>query len=634
MSEKRYQELLKELKQLKEKNSALRSLCDQKSAEIEALSERAHSFEWMFIKKQIPATEYETDYGDLSLLNKNGLIKKHIEKEQLHDIVAEYLDVLETSSAIYEKNGDYAMGIFSSGWCQMMDSASRRLCNTDDNSEALAGGKWLCHESCWSDASSRSMREGKPVEVACNGGINLYAVPVYANGQVIGAINFGFGSPPKDDAELKRLSKRYKLPLKELQEHSAAYNDRPRFIIDYAKRRIHSSAKYLGYLVERKEAELKLAESEARYRNILETAPVGIAIHQNDIIVFVNPEGLRMLGADSDEQLIGKEITSIIHPDNHSELKKRIKRLKSGEQGLYPTEDKYVRLDGEVIDVEVMATFLTYKNKPAVQVIVTDITERKKMLKELIAAKEKAEESDRLKSAFLANMSHEIRTPMNGILGFTQLLSEPDLKSEEIENYIEIVHQSGQRMLNTVSDIIEISKIEAGLVKATIKEADLNASLEGLIRFFKPEAEKKGLKLIVDKLLADTTKTILTDQNKLDSILTNLIKNAIKYTESGTIQVGYRKKGRFIEFYIRDTGIGIPKQRQQAIFDRFIQADITYARAVEGSGLGLAIAKSHVEMLRGEMWVESEEGVGSTFCFTLPYEVREPGDRLRSREKV
>ena len=244
--------------------------------------------------------------------------------------------------------------------------------------------------------------------------------------------------------------------------------------------------------------------------------------------------------------------------------------------------------------------------------------EEYKYKKDLLIAKEKAEESNRLKSAFLSNMSHEIRTPMNGILGFTDLLLEPDLSSEEKESYIKIVHQSGQRMVNTINDILEISKIETGLVNVVEKDTDVNEKLEALTRFFQLEAQKKGLKLILESLLPAEKKNVITDQNKLESILTNLIKNAIKYTESGTINLGCRQKGTEIEFYVKDTGIGIPAHRQKAVFNRFEQADIADTRVFEGSGLGLAIAKSHIKMLGGEIWLESEEGKGSTFYFSLP----------------
>jgi signal transduction histidine kinase len=246
--------------------------------------------------------------------------------------------------------------------------------------------------------------------------------------------------------------------------------------------------------------------------------------------------------------------------------------------------------------------------------------------RELKIAKEHAEESDRLKSAFLANMSHEIRTPMNGILGFSELLKEPNLTGEAQQEYIEIIGKSGKRMLGIINDIVDISKIEAGLMTVELAESDINKQIEYVYTFFKPEIEAKGLKFSVKNSLSSKEATLITDREKLYAILTNLVKNAIKYTEKGTIEFGYNQvetHGRAsLQFYIKDTGIGIPKTRHQAIFERFIQADYGYKRAFEGAGLGLAITKSYVEMLGGRIWVDSAEGTGSIFYFTLPYNVQ------------
>jgi PAS domain S-box-containing protein len=255
-----------------------------------------------------------------------------------------------------------------------------------------------------------------------------------------------------------------------------------------------------------------------------------------------------------------------------------------------------------------------------------DVSESKKLTQELIAEKEHALESDRLKSAFLANMSHEIRTPMNGILGFTELLLDPELDSEEKRIYIEMVHKSGQRMLNTVNDIVEISKIESGLVSITKEETKINKIVLELKQFFTIEAAAKGLTLTIEKLLPEADSTIFTDTHKLISILNNLIKNAIKFTDHGSIKVGYTKSGNILEFYVCDTGIGIPWDRKEAIFDRFVQADIGDKRAFQGSGLGLSISKANVEMLGGNIWIESEEGKGSTFYFSLPCDSRTNDD--------
>ncbi len=238
---------------------------------------------------------------------------------------------------------------------------------------------------------------------------------------------------------------------------------------------------------------------------------------------------------------------------------------------------------------------------------------------ELIAAKEHAEESDRLKSAFLTNMSHEIRTPMNGILGFSELLKEPGLTGERQQEYIRIIEKSGARMLNIINDIVDISKIEANLMNVDIKDSNINEIMEFIYIFFKPQVEEKGMHFRFKNSLPTKEAIIRTDSEKVYSILTNLVKNAIKYSREGEIEFGYLKKDDFLEFYVKDTGIGIPNDRQEAIFKRFIQADIEDRMAYKGAGLGLAITKAYVGMLGGKIWVESEEGIGSTFYFTLPY---------------
>ena len=234
-------------------------------------------------------------------------------------------------------------------------------------------------------------------------------------------------------------------------------------------------------------------------------------------------------------------------------------------------------------------------------------------------AKEKAEESDRLKSAFLTNMSHEIRTPMNGILGFAELLKEPNLTGEEQQEFIKIIQISGARMLNTINNIVDISKIESGLIKVDIKESNINEQIEFIYKFFKPEVESKGIQFFFKNSLPLKEAIIKTDIEKIYVILTNLVKNAIKFTNEGSIEFGYEKKGKSLEFFVKDTGIGIPKNQKGIIFERFRQGSESLTRNYEGSGLGLSISKSYIEMLNGKIWVESEEGKGSIFYFTIPY---------------
>ena len=382
-------------------------------------------------------------------------------------------------------------------------------------------------------------------------------------------------------------------------------------------------------VTERKLAEDASKQREYSYRTLSENLPASVYrlfLRERGKMEFFNDVIEQITGYTKDELKRG-EICSIdpfIIPEDKPQVMEIVKNaIKNVSE--FEVEYRFKRKEGYIsYFYEKGMPIIGEDGKPLyIEGVIFDITERKMAELELINAKEKAEESDRLKSAFLTNISHEIRTPMNGILGFTQLLLEPDLSSEQKESYIEIVHKSGQRMLNTVTDIVEISKIEAGLVQLNLMQTDVNRRMEELFRFFQPEAERKGIKLHLEMLLPPTDKDIKTDQSKLDSILTNLIKNAIKYTKEGEIRVGCQAKANQLEFYVKDTGIGIPKERQQAVFERFIQADIFDKEARQGSGLGLAISKAYVEMLGGEIRVESNPDAisgrqGSTFFFTLP----------------
>ncbi len=242
----------------------------------------------------------------------------------------------------------------------------------------------------------------------------------------------------------------------------------------------------------------------------------------------------------------------------------------------------------------------------------------KERTKELEIAKNKAEESDRLKSAFLANMSHEIRTPLNAIIGFSDLLS--NLKDKQrIDEYVHIIQQSGFRLLGLINDIIDISKIEAGQLKYHEDIVDIKKLLGELYDFYKQRAKAKGINLVVEKTSESTSVTILSDKLKLYQVLSNLISNAIKFTDFGSVRVYYQITGAFIEFHVQDTGIGIPEDKHKLIFDRFRQIEHLNRVNQGGTGLGLALSKSFVEFLGGEISVKSVSGKGADFFFTIPY---------------
>jgi signal transduction histidine kinase len=226
----------------------------------------------------------------------------------------------------------------------------------------------------------------------------------------------------------------------------------------------------------------------------------------------------------------------------------------------------------------------------------------------------------------MANMSHEIRTPMNGILGFSSLLSEENLKESDRQMYVDLIQKSGERMLNIINEIIDISKIESGLVNINSSEENLNEILRYIYDFMLPDATKKNIALTYSLGLTDVDTVIYTDREKLYIILLNLVKNAIKFTDKGEINFGYEVQSLIpgddkidIAFFVKDTGIGIPLDKQAVIFERFMQVDVKNVKAREGAGLGLYISKSYVELMGGKIWLESEIGKGTTFNIVIPF---------------
>ena len=364
----------------------------------------------------------------------------------------------------------------------------------------------------------------------------------------------------------------------------------------------------------------KLAENELRKLSLaIEQNTSSIFItDKNGNIEYVNPRFVEITGYQRDE-IIGQNPRFLnskkMNQEIYSELwatiaagkiwkGELINKNKSGEtywinKSISPIFDEH----GEITHYVSLAE---------------EISDKKRQEEELIAAKEKAEESDRLKSAFLANISHEIRTPMNGIMGFAELLKEPDLSSENQLEYLDVIESSGQRMLNIINDLIDISKIEAGEATIRIRPTNLNLMLQEIHSFFLPEANKKNIRINYFIGLPEEICTIDTDPTKLNQILTNLIKNALKFTKEGSIDFGYKQINNSVEFFVSDTGAGIPAEQQEQIFERFKQSAINLTRHYEGAGLGLAISKAYVQLLGGSIRVESEIGIGSNFLFDLP----------------
>lgn len=358
-------------------------------------------------------------------------------------------------------------------------------------------------------------------------------------------------------------------------------------------------------------------------RNILK-----FAVDNSAIEIFIcNPDGtchysntaaLNRLGC-SREELKNKPVKFIKQDDNYESVAviwEKLKELKT-----IRAESEQTDARGNSFPIEYTVDYISIGTTEFACVYIQNITERKRFESIMVSAKEKAEKSDKLKSIFLANMSHEIRTPMNGILGFAELLQHKELTNEKRTEYAEIISECGNNLLQIINDILDISKIEAGECKIVKTDFSLNKMMEELYAFFEPQIAqngKGGVSFEMRKSLRDDECIIHSDENRLRQILTNLLSNAMKFTSRGFIHFGYFEKGREIEFFVKDSGIGIPPDKQASIFEPFRQAEETLSKKYRGTGLGLTIVKNFVKLLGGAIRLESEPGKGSCFTFTIP----------------
>ncbi len=373
--------------------------------------------------------------------------------------------------------------------------------------------------------------------------------------------------------------------------------------------------------LEMQNEELTLAKEKAelaekKYTALYELSPSGLlSLTKTGEITDLNFSAERMLGKER-SKLIKSSFGFFISTETRAVYNNFLQKI--FETNVKQTCELQMSVaDRDIIYVLINGIASTTDEKCLITL--ADISKHKHLEKELIKAREKAEENDRLKSAFLANMSHEIRTPMNGILGFTDLLKNLKLTVESQQEYLDIIEESGIRMLNILNDIISISKLESQQMDVSISETNVNEQLDYIYHFFKLEAQQKKLHLSIKNTLPIHEVFVMTDREKVYGVLTNLVKNAIKFTQAGYIELGCERKGEFLEFYLKNSGSDIPDELKESIFERFRRGSDPLKQNVQGAGLGLSISKAYVELLGGKIWVESDHGHSSTFRFTLPY---------------
>jgi PAS domain S-box-containing protein len=374
---------------------------------------------------------------------------------------------------------------------------------------------------------------------------------------------------------------------------------------------------------DRKLTEGKLKASEEKFRLISNSAHDGIfMLNDESRLIYWNPAVEKIFGYPG-EELAFKEINSLINsanPDDQEFLPIDVLKFSTSynDRG-YSFELEMKRNDGENIQVELSLAPMMISDQWGAVGIIRDITERKKVENELILAKQRAEESDRLKSAFLATMSHELRTPLNAVIGFSSLIDET-MEVPEILAMVKIINESGNHLLSIIDSVFSLALLQAGEAKALMEEIELSTFLNGLKPYLITKLAKENkerLKTILTVANFNSSIVFRSDKTKLTQLMINFFDNAIKYTQEGSIEYGCQVEDRSVTFFVKDTGIGIPENKMTVIFERFRQLEDSLTRAYSGVGLGLSICKEIADLLKGKIWVESKYGEGSSFYFKL-----------------
>jgi signal transduction histidine kinase/DNA-binding response OmpR family regulator len=346
--------------------------------------------------------------------------------------------------------------------------------------------------------------------------------------------------------------------------------------------------------------EIELAKSQENFINIVDKSAAAILIvDQDGVIQFCNPAGEQIFMREK-SRLIGHQFGNIFGFEKRTEM-------------------DIIRSNGEVGVGEVATINTEWKGKPAKLILINDITKHKRLQENLLEAMKRALDSDRLKTAFLANMSHEIRTPLNGVIGFSQLLDSNNLDQEQKHFYVKSIISCGNYLLDIINDIIDIAQIESDQLVINKSKFDLVPMVNEVYEIYKINAKvvTKNLEIALEYPKVNSM-IIYSDPFRVKQVMLNLLNNAIKFTDSGKISFGFEWRGNNVQFYVKDTGRGIPEGEFENIFNRFQQLEAPKNRLNEGNGLGLSISRALVHLLDGTIWLESEVGSGTTFYFTLP----------------
>lgn len=588
--------------------------------------------QWLF-QKSLGTTDSDSralqPYGDLAQLNSSRVILEAVGESLLKEILDDGLNLLETSAAVFEANGDCALNIKASKWCRFMDDKSRQLA-PGDNKEAIESGLWHCNQSC-RETSMAAVQSGVPVDQPCNGGIRIFAVPIKAGNDIVGSINIGYGDPPKDEKVLEELAAKYGTSKDELANQARKYHCRPPFIVEQSKKRLLSAAHLIGEIVERKRNKTeiqklnqllkeRITELEPAERERLKLADI---VEQcNDAIFSVDLEsvikswnkGAEKIYGYSQEEMVGNSVF-IIAPDGLTVETEEIKKMVLAGTPPQMFETVHLRKDGAEIPVSLTISCIRDEHEKIIEIsiISRDVTERKKSEEALKKFSRELERSNNELRQFAFAAAHDLQEPLRAMSNYSDLLTGrySSTLDERAVKYINRIAESSERMQALIQDLLHYSRVDTHGKPFTL--VDMEEIFLAASRNLRIAIEESGAIVVAGKL-----PRIQADRSQMLLLFQNLISNAIKYRgkETPEISIDAKVENGLITLHFKDNGIGIEAEHFQRIFVIFQR--LHTRDEYPGTGMGLAICKRIVERHGGSIKVESTIGKGSDFCVQLP----------------